>query len=152
VIFEKEYEMKLRSPSFRNNDFIPRKYTCDDADINPELLISDIPPETKSLVLIVDDPDAPKGNWLHWLVYDIPVTEIIKENSIPGSEGINDYNQRGYGGPCPPKGTHHYHFRLFALDTMLNLGSNRTRDEVENAMSGHILDKAEITGLYSRDA
>jgi Raf kinase inhibitor-like YbhB/YbcL family protein len=142
--------MKLSSPAFENNGPIPVKYTGDGADINPPLVIENLPAGTKSLVLIVDDPDAPMGVWLHWLVYDIaPVTKIA-ENSIPGTQGINDFRKKNYGGPYPPSGTHRYFFRLYALDTVLKFPEGQTRKTVEKAMEGHILGKAELVGTYKR--
>lgn len=146
------YKMKLESPAFGNMERIPSKYTCDGQDINPPLKISDVPENTKSLVLIVDDPDAPAGTWVHWLVWNIsPNTKEIPENSVPKNavEGITSWNRVGYGGPCPPSGTHRYFFKLYALDTILDLPST-TISELEKAMENHILDKAELVGLYSR--
>jgi Raf kinase inhibitor-like YbhB/YbcL family protein len=114
--------MKLTSPAFEHNKSIPSKYTCQGEDVNPALAIDDIPEGTKSLALIVDDPDAPMGTWVHWVVYDIaPTSRIIDENSIPGKQGINDFRKKNYGGPCPPSGTHRYFFKVYALDTQLNL-------------------------------
>lgn len=144
--------MNLSSPAFQNNGKIPVKYTCDGENINPPLIISDIPNKTKSLVLIVDDPDAPMGTWLHWTVFNIdPKTKEISENSIPSGalEGITDFGSIGYGGPCPPSGTHRYFFKLYALDIKLDLSSGVSKEEIEKAIEGHILDKAELIGLYS---
>jgi len=145
-----EGAMKLKSPSFEHNGFIPKRFTCQGEDINPELVIEGIPRDTKSLALIVDDPDAPMGTWVHWVVYDIPVIDRIKENSIPGKQGINDFRKMNYGGPCPPSGTHRYFFKIYALDTVLNLKEGKTKEQLEDAMQGHILDKAELVGLYKR--
>ena len=142
--------MKLSSPEFENNTFIPRKFTCQGEDINPPLIIEDIPDNTKSLALIVDDPDAPIGIWVHWVVYDIPVISHIDEDSIPGKQGINDFGRRDYGGPCPPSGTHRYFFKLYALDTELNLKEDIKKKDLEKAMEGHILDKSELIGLYKK--
>ncbi len=142
--------MKLKSPEFENNKFIPDKFTCEGKDTNPALIIENIPSGAKSLALIVDDPDAPKGTWIHWVVYDIPLVSQIKENSIPGKEGINDFGRKSYGGPCPPSGTHRYFFKLYALDAILNLNEGLTKLELEKAMEGHILEKAELVGLYNR--
>jgi len=146
-------ELRITSPAFKDNEFIPVKYTCDGEDINPPLLIGNIPPETKSLALINDDPDAPMGTWVHWVVWNIsPTTGEIKENSVPeGSrQGINDFGKHDYGGPCPPSGTHRYFFKLYALDRLLDLTSNAKKGDLEKAMKGHILAQAQIIGLYRR--
>lgn len=145
--------MKLESSSFENNGFIPEKYTCDGQDISPPLTISDVPENAKSLVLIVDDPDAPMGTWDHWILWNIdPKTKEIKEGETPQGavEGINSFKKYHYGGPCPPFGTHHYHFKLFALKEKLNLDPNTNKKELEKAMEGLILDEAELIGLYKR--
>jgi len=142
--------MKISSPEFEHNEMIPSQFTCDGEDINPTLIIEDIPPETKSLALIVDDPDAPMGTWVHWVVYDIPVTKQIQEDSIPSKQGMNDFRKKDYGGPCPPSGTHRYFFKLYALDQELNLEEGLRKKDVENAMEGHILAQAELIGLYKR--
>ena len=142
--------MRLTSPEFENNSHIPRKFTGLGDDINPELIIEDIPPEAKSLALILDDPDAPMGTWVHWVVFDIPVASKIEEDNIPGKQGINDFGRKNYGGPCPPSGTHRYFFKIYALDTMLNLEEGISKTDLEKAMEGHILDKAELIGLYKR--
>jgi len=144
--------MKITSPDFENNNFIPRKFTCDGDDINPGLVIEGIPKEAKSLALIVDDPDAPRGIWVHWVVYDIPVTGSIGENSIPGEQGINDSGRKDYHGPCPPSGTHRYFFKIYALDAELNLKQGLNKKALEKAIEGHILDKAELVGLYNKKA
>jgi len=115
-----------------------------------QLIIEDIPPEAKSLALIVDDPDAPMGTWIHWVVFDIPVVSKIEEDSIPGKQGINDFGKKNYGGPCPPSGTHRYYFKTYALDTELNLEEGISKKNLEKAMEGHIMDKAELIGLYKR--
>lgn len=140
----------ITSPVFRNNEMIPRKYTCDGADVNPPLNIRGIPVEAESLVLIVDDPDAPMGTWDHWIVWNIPPEERIEENRVPGVEGLNDFRRHSYGGPCPPSGTHRYFFRVYALDAMLDLKPNSRKRDVERAMGRHILAQGEIIGLYRR--
>ena len=143
--------MKLTSPEFEHNKPIPKRFTCDGMDINPMLLIEDVPAETKSLALILEDPDAPLGTWVHWVVYDIPVVSRIEEGSIPGKQGLNDFGMNDYGGPCPPSGTHRYIFKLYALDTEeLALGKRADKKALEKAMRGHILDDAELIGLYKR--
>jgi len=143
-------ELTVSSPVFQNNGFIPAKYTCDGDDINPPLRIEGIPKETVSLVLIVDDPDAPMGTWDHWVVWNIPPTERIEENSVPGTEGLNDSRKHSYGGPCPPSGTHRYFFKVYALDTRLDLSPNSRKKDIERAMGAHIIAKGEIVGLYRR--
>lgn len=143
-------KLTITSSVFKNKGVIPAKYTCDGEDVNPPLSVEGIPEETESLVLIVDDPDAPMGTWDHWVVWDIPPTKKIEENSVPGTEGLNDFGKHSYGGPCPPSGTHRYFFKVYALDTKLDLPSNSRKRNVEKAMEGHILTKGEIIGLYSR--
>ena len=144
-------DMKIESSAFNNNEMIPANYTCDGANINPPLTISGIPAGAQSLVLIVDDPDAPAGTWVHWTVWNIdPATTAISENSVPGGavEGVTGFGTPGYQGPCPPPGTHHYFFKLYALDTTLSLGTSATAGNIEEAMKGHILDSVELIGLY----
>jgi Raf kinase inhibitor-like YbhB/YbcL family protein len=143
-------ELTIISPAFKSNKSIPFKYTCDGDDVNPPLNIEGTPEETKSLVLIVDDPDAPMGTWDHWIVWNIPPTNKIEENSAPGTEGLNDFRKHSYGGPCPPSGTHRYFFKVYALDTKLSLDPNSRKKDVEKAMKDHILAKGELVGLYSR--
>lgn len=143
-------DMNISSPSFRHNQAIPAKFTCKGDDINPALEIENIPEGTKSLVFIIDDPDALSGTWVHWVVFDIPVVNRIEENSIPGTQGMNDSGRGSYGGPCPPRGTHRYFFKLYALDSMLNLAEGADMKIVEKAMQGHILAQTEMIGLFGR--
>lgn len=143
-------ELAVTSPAFKNNQFIPRKYTCDGEDVNPPLNIDGTPPETKSLVLIIDDPDAPMGTWDHWIVWNIPSRNKIEENTIPGVEGMNDFRKHDYGGPCPPSGTHRYFFKIYALDTLLNISPNSRKKDVEKAIKDHTIAKGELIGLYTR--
>jgi len=143
-------ELRVSSPIFQNNQFIHPKYTCDGDDVNPPLRIEGIPGEAQALVLIVDDPDAPMGTWDHWVVWNIPPVERIEENSVPGIQGLNDFNRHSYGGPCPPSGTHRYFFKVYALDMKLNLDPNSRKKDVEKAMKGHILAEGRIVGLYRR--
>jgi len=161
VLREKESSLELSSPknmkisssAFENNSKIPSKYTCDGQDINPPLEIKDIPKGTQSLVLIVDDPDAPKGTFLHWLVFNInPDVSLIEENSLPEGavQGKNDFGKENYGGPCPPSGEHRYFFKLYALDIKLNLPAGSDLKEVEKEMKGHILDQTELIGFYQK--
>jgi Raf kinase inhibitor-like YbhB/YbcL family protein len=147
---KKTEKLTITSPVFKNNEMIPRKYTCDGADVNPPLNIRGMPKRAESLVLIVDDPDAPMGTWDHWIVWNIPPEERIEENTVPGVEGLNDFRKHSYGGPCPPSGTHRYFFRVYALDAILDLKSNSRKRDVERAMRGHILAQGEIIGLYRR--
>lgn len=146
-------QLKLTSPAFLDKGQIPIKYTCDGQDVNPPLEWSNVPDSAKSLVLIVDDPDAPAGDWVHWLIWNIPV-EIsqLAENSVPSQavQGKTDFNQNKYGGPCPPSGAHRYQFKLYALDSQLNLGLNTRKKNLEQTMQGHILDQALLVGLYQR--
>lgn len=142
--------MKLKSPEFENNGFIPKKFTCQGEDINPALIIEGIPEGTKSLILIVDDPDAPMGTWVHWVLYNVPVVSSIEEDSVPGDQGITDFGTNGYGGPCPPSGTHRYFFKIYALDTELDLKQGPRKKDLEKAMKDHILGKAELIGRYKK--
>ena len=143
-------ELEVTSPVFKHNSPIPSKYTCDGENMNPPLSIKGLPEGTKSIVLIVDDPDAPMGTWDHWVVWNISPREKIEENTVPGTEGLNDFRRRSYGGPCPPSGTHRYFFKVYALDTMLELSPNSKKRDVEKAIEGHTLAKGEIIGLYRR--
>ncbi len=145
--------MTLTSPAFSNNQPIPKKYTCDGEDINPPLEISKVPENTKSLVLIVDDPYAPFRPFTHWLVWNInPETTLIGENSLPEGavQGVNDFGKNSYGGPCPPSGIHRYYFKLYAIDILLNLPPSSKKSALEKAITGHILDSAELIGTYQR--
>jgi len=142
--------MKILSPEFEHNGFIPAKFTCQGEDISPALIIEGIPTAAKSLALIVDDPDATTGTWVHWVVFDIGLIARIEENSIPGKQGQNDSGRNEYGGPCPPSGTHRYFFKIYALDKKLNLSEGITKQELEKAMAGHILGQAELIGLYKK--
>ncbi len=141
--------MKLTSPDFKHNQKIPIRFTGDGENINPNLIVENIPEDTKSLVLIVDDPDAPAGTWIHWIVFNIsPNIKKIKENSVPGIQGKNTYGINNYSGPKPPSGTHRYFFKIYAIDAELSLSEGATIQEVEDAMKNHILNKAELIGLY----
>lgn len=145
--------MEIISPAFTHNGKIPAKYTCDGEDKNPPLKIAAVPQNAQSLVLISDDPDAPMGTWIHWLVWNIaPSVTEIAEDTVPegGIEGTTSWNRTGYGGPCPPSGTHRYLFKIYALDCKLTLAPTAKIADLERAMEGHILDKAELIGLYSR--
>jgi hypothetical protein len=144
-------KLSVESPAFENNQLIPAKYTCDGDDVNPPLTIEGVPEGTKTLALIVDDPDAPMGIWNHWVVWDIPPNaHRIEENTVPGTEGISTSRKHVYNGPCPPYGTHRYFFKVYALDAKLNLNANSTKKDVEKAMQGHVLAEGELVGLYRR--
>ena len=145
-------QLKLSSPVFTDNATIPEMYTCDGKNVNPPLEIAGIPEKSKSLALTVDDPDAPAGMWVHWLVWNInPHTHEIPEDTVPREAvlGKNDWHRNSYGGPCPPSGTHRYVFRLYALDTAIGLAGTATKQDLEEAMEGHILDQAQLVGVYS---
>ena len=145
-------KMKVTSSAFQEGANIPSKFTCDGADTSPPLQIADIPSEAKSLALIVDDPDAPSGLFTHWLVWNIPPqTGSVREGSAPkGAQGANDFGKSGYGGPCPPSGTHRYYFKVFALDRELDLPSGAKRGQLDAAMKGHVVAQGELIGRYSR--
>ena len=144
--------MKITSSAFHEGANIPSKFTCDGSDTSPPLQIGGVPPGAKSLVLIVDDPDAPGGLFTHWLVWNIPPqTGSIAEGSAPqGVQGANDFGKSGYRGPCPPPGTHRYSFKIFALDRELELGSGAKRSQVDAAMKGHVIAQGELVGRYAR--
>lgn len=145
--------MQLASPAFHNNEYIPRQYTCDGINVNPPLNILDVPSGAKSLVLIVDDPDAPRGDWVHWTAWNInPMIASIGENSVPPGavEGQTDFGKSGYGGPCPPSGTHRYHFKLYALGKELALDNRAAKSDLLKAISEHVLGQSTLVGLYKR--
>jgi len=150
--------MELISSAFSEGAMIAGKYTCDGADVSPPLNWRALPAGTKSLALICDDPDAPVGTWVHWVYYDIPagtegLPEKVSANERPvqgGTQGKNDFRKIGYGGPCPPGGTHRYYFKLYALDTTLNLSPGATKKQVLKAMETHIIDQAQLMGKYRR--
>lgn len=140
----------VKSSAFEDNGFIPAKYTCDGEGINPPLTIGNLPQDAKSIALIIDDPDAPSGTFDHWVIWNIPPQDRIAENTAPGVEGKNGKKENRYSGPCPPSGTHHYHFKIYALDTMLDLHDNTDKKSLLRAMDGHILASGELIGLYSK--
>lgn len=144
-------ELTVKSGAFENKGRIPKKYSCDGEEVNPPLTITDIPNGTQTLALIIDDPDAPRGIFDHWVVWNIPPTDTILEKSVPGTEGLNSAGEHSYIGMCPPSGTHRYFFKVYALDTKLALNANATRKkDLEKAMQTHVLAKGELMGLYSR--
>ncbi len=150
--------MKISSTAFGHQEKIPSVHTCDSQDVSPPLAWEQVPAEAKSLVLICDDPDAPMGTWVHWVFYDLPPTltglaqgiEPVEHPDVGGVQGKNDFGRLGYGGPCPPSGTHRYFFKLYALDTALNLPPGQTKSQVIKAMEGHVLAEASLVGTYSR--
>jgi Raf kinase inhibitor-like YbhB/YbcL family protein len=144
--------ISISSPAFQAGGDIPAKFTCNGTNISPELQISGVPNEAKSLALIVDDPDAPRGLFTHWIVGNIdPKTTRVGENSAPAGavQGTSDFGKRNYGGPCPPSGTHRYFFKIFALDTKLELKASARRAELDAAMRGHVLAQGELMARYS---
>ena len=145
-------KMKITSSAFQQGGNIPSKFTCDGANTSPPLQISDVPAEAKTLVLIVDDPDAPSGLFTHWMAWNIsPQTSTVAEGSTPkGVHGTNDFGKSGYGGPCPPSGTHRYYFKIFALDRELDLPAGARRGQLDAAMKGHVIAQDELMGRYSR--
>lgn len=139
------------SPAFRNGGQIPVKYTCEGANLNPPLTVNGIPGDTKSLVLIVEDPDAPSGVFVHWLVWNISPQETLPENNVPGVEGTNSFEKIKYQGPCPPGGkVHRYFFKLYALNAILNLKRGSDIKMLERAMENHVLAYGELIGMYAR--
>src|SRR5215471_19584835 len=147
-----EARIKVTSSAFHEGGNIPSKFTCDVSDTSPPLQIAGVPSGAKSLVLIVDDPDAPGGLFTHWLAWNIPPqTGSIAEGIAPrGAQGANDFGKSGYRGPCPPLGTHRYSFKIFALDRELELGSGAKRSQVDAAMKGHVIAQGELIGRYAR--
>jgi len=144
-------KMKIESDAFLNNAPIPAKYTCEGENVNPRIMISGVPADAKSLVLIMDDPDAPRGTFLHWILWDIPpeVNDISEASTPAGATvGENGAGNNSYIGPCPPNGTHRYYFRLFALNKMLELPRSTERTKIEEAMNGHIISEAKLMGTY----
>lgn len=150
--------MVLRSPAFAEGGMIPSRYTCDGDDVSPGLAWSDVPDGAESFALVCDDPDAPAGTWVHWVLYDLPPAARELAERVPadpqlragGRHGMTDFGRIGYGGPCPPGGTHRYFFRLYALDRTLGLAAGATRKQVEQAIKGHVLAEARLMGRYRR--
>ena len=148
----------LTSTAFAEGESIPRKYTCDGENISPPLQWRDVPEGTRSFALVADDPDAPGGTWDHWLLYNLPAeARSLPEGVPPDAElsdssrhGQNSWPQLGYGGPCPPSGTHRYFFKLYALDTVLELDAGANKERLSQAMEGHVLAEAELMGTYAR--
>ena len=155
---ETAMDITVSSTAFKEGEVIPQKYTCDGENVSPPLEWSGVPKGTKSLALIVDDPDAPRGTWVHWVLFNIPSNVNGLSENIPrhstlknGSrQGINDSRELGYDGPCPPGGTHRYYFKLYALDVGLSLESGATKAQLLKAMEGHILGEGQVMGKYKR--
>ena len=151
--------MKIQSPAFREGDVLPLESGCKGRNISPNIEILDVPKTAKSVALILNDPDAPKGTFTHWMVYDLPLTNLRLDEALPrdntliagGKQGRNDFKSIGYDGPCPPEGFHRYEFAAYALDKMLDLPPGATRAQLEQAMKGHVLSRASLMGRYSRD-
>jgi len=154
----KKMEIKITSSAFKEGEMIPEKYTCDGKDVSPPLSWTSVPDVTKSIALISDDPDAPMGTWVHWVLYDLPANiKELPENVPPqrqlqngAKQGTNDFRKIGYGGPCPPGGTHRYYFKIYALDKETGLGPGATKAELIKAMKGHILAEGQLMGKYKR--
>lgn len=150
--------ISISAEAFQTGGAIPEEYTCDGSDVSPALSWRGIPANAKSIALIMDDPDAPMGTFVHWVLFNIPPDTTKLPRGVPknrtlndgSSQGITDFGRTGYGGPCPPGGTHRYYFRLYALDTMLDLQPGSSRKQLENAMKGHILAQGELMGKYER--
>jgi Raf kinase inhibitor-like YbhB/YbcL family protein len=155
---EKTMAMKITSAAFEEGGMIPRHYTCEGDDVSPALTWTGVPPEAKSLALICDDPDAPMGTWVHWVLYNLPASVNGLQEAVPpekelkngARQGRNDFRKIGYGGPCPPGGTHRYYFKLYALDMVLSLPAGASKAELVKAMEGHILAQGQLMGKYKR--
>ncbi|MGD8428574.1 MAG: YbhB/YbcL family Raf kinase inhibitor-like protein [Balneolaceae bacterium] len=150
--------LQILSSAFKNGETIPVKYSCDGENVSPPLEWSEVPDGTKSFALIVDDPDAPAKTWVHWVLYNIPANQRKQDENISDDKqfvtgamhGVNDYQKHGYRGPCPPGGTHRYYFKLYALDSVLNLTPSITKHQLIDGMKGHIIEQAELMGKYTR--
>lgn len=151
-------EIKLTSTAFKEGQAIPRTYTCDGVNVSPPLEWGRVPKPAKTIAIIADDPDAPAGTWVHWVLYNLPADNIGFVENLPATEklvaggfqGKNDFDKIGYGGPCPPSGTHRYFFKIYALDLELPLKAGATKAEVEKAMEGHIVSQGQLMGTYRR--
>ena len=151
-------QIKVKSTAFEEGGMIPERYTCDGADVSPPLALSAVPEGAKSIALICDDPDAPRGTWVHWVLFNLPPDTKEIPESLPTNKklengamhGINDFRKIGYGGPCPPSGTHRYYFKVYALDTEIDLKAGITKRKLLKAMKGHILAEGQLMGKYTR--
>lgn len=142
--------LTVTSSAFEANQMIPAKYTCTGENISPPITIGGIPEGTQSLALIMDDPDAPNGDFVHWVMWNIPVNTLIPEDFAPGSQGLNGAKENKYTGPCPPSGTHHYHFKVYALNSKLDLPANTDKEALLKAMEGHVLSSGELVALFKK--
>ena len=142
--------MKLSSPAFEHNTMIPRKYTCEGLNINPPFTIRDVPPDCRSLALIVMDPDAPNGSFVHWVLYNIPILDVLPENAAPGDQAPNHFGHENYDGPCPQIGTHRYLFKLYALDIRLKQQEEIAESLQNGQLKAHIMKSASLIGLYQK--
>lgn len=155
---ERDAKLRVESTAFPHGEPIPAQYTADGRDVSPALSWSGVPPGAKGLALVCEDPDAPRGNWVHWVLYDIPPSATSLPEAVAaresvaggGTHGKNDFGRLGYGGPAPPSGTHRYFFRLYALDRLLSLAPGATVKQLRHAMEGHVLAQGELMGTYSR--
>jgi Raf kinase inhibitor-like YbhB/YbcL family protein len=155
---EKTMSIQLTSVAFKEGQPIPRQYTCDGVNVSPPLEWAGVPKTAKTIAIIVDDPDAPAGTWVHWVLYNLPAENIGMVENLPATEtlkaggfqGKNDFEKIGYGGPCPPSGTHRYFLKIYALDADLPLKAGATKAEVEKAMAGHIVGQGQLMGTYRR--
>src|SRR2546430_162889 len=151
-------EIKLTSSAFSEGQPIPRAYTCDGVNISPPLEWSGVPKTARTIAIVCDDPDAPGGTWVHWVLYNLPAENIGLVENLPATENVkaggfqgqNDFGKSGYGGPCPPSGTHRYYFKIFAFDRELDLPSGAKRGQLDAAMKGHVVAQGELMGRYSR--
>jgi len=151
-------DIKLTSTAFKEGESIPHQYTCDGVNVSPPLEWSGVPKSAKTVAMIADDPDAPSGTWVHWILYNLPAENIGMVENLPtgenlkagGLQGKNDFGNVGYGGPCPPSGTHRYFFKIYALDGELPLKAGATKPEVEKAMEGHVMAQGQLMGTYRR--
>lgn len=142
--------LNITSPAFKNEGDIPTRYTCDGEELSPPLHIDQIPEQTRTLALIAEDPDAPQGTFDHWIAWNIQTQAIIAEGERPGISGHNSAGKTGYHPPCPPDGTHRYYFYFFALDTAIDLPAGASKEELKQAMEGHIIARGDIMGHYGR--
>lgn len=151
-------DIKLTSTAFKEGELIPRQHTCDGVNVSPSLEWSGVPKSAKTIAIVADDPDAPSGTWVHWVLYDLPADNIGMVENLPatdelragGFQGKNDFGKIGYGGPCPPSGTHRYFFKIYALDSELSLKAGATKAEVEKSMEGHVVSQGQLMGTYRR--
>ena len=143
-------KLLIQSVAFANNGHIPIQYTCEGDNISPAIEIADIPEDTKTLALIMEDPDAPSGVFTHWLLWNLPPDDLIIEKTQEGVSGINDFGKTGYGGPCPPSGTHRYYFKIYALDTELSVSAGESKQALLEGMKGHVLAIGELMGRYRK--